>query len=295
MKSLRLLTLCLLIGSGAAWAGQAVDRTVAADADAVIAIENIAGSLTITGWDRNEIKITGTLGDDVEELTVEGSRDRFEIDVEIPEGRSYGKRDIDADLEMWVPSGSGLEIETVSASITVSGVNSWLELSSVSGNIEAAGGITEAEIESVSGSIRLTGENTVAEIESVSGNVALEGVGQAVDVSTVSGTISVEAREINRASFESVNGRIEFNGSLASDARFSAECHASNVVLTLPAAIGASFEISTFSGNIDSDFGGTVERTSRYAPGKRSEFSTGDGGARVSIETFSGNVEVRKQ
>lgn len=295
MKTIKLLTLCLLIGSSPVWAGQAVDRTVAADADAAIEIENIAGSLTITGWDRNEIKITGTLGDDVEELTVEGQRDRFEIGVEIPEGRGFGKRDIDANLEIRVPSGSGLEIETVSASISVSGVNSWLELSSVSGNIEATGGITEAEIESVSGSIRLTGDNSVAEIESVSGNVELEGVGQAVDVSTVSGTISVKAREINRASFESVNGRIEFDGTLSSSARFSAECHASNVVLMLPAATGASFEISTFSGNIDSEFGGTVERTSRYAPGKRSEFSTGDGGARVSIETFSGNVEVRKK
>ena len=53
--------------------------------------------------------------------------------------------------------------------------------------------------------------------------------------------------------------------------------------------------ISTFSGNIDSAFGGTVERTSRYAPGKRSEFSTGGGGARVSIESFSGNVELLKK
>jgi len=66
------------------------------------------------------------------------------------------------------------------------------------------------------------------------------------------------------------------------------------VVLTLPDSTSASFEISTFSGNIHSDFGGSVERTSRYTPGKRSEFSTGDGG-RVSVETFSGNVELKKR
>ena len=179
--------------------------------------------------------------------------------------------------------------------MTISGVNSWLDLASVSGNLEAAGNITEAELESVSGSIRLSGDNSVAEAESVSGNIRLEGVGRAVEVSTVSGAITVKAATVNRASFESVSGGIEFEGSLASNGRLDAECHSSNVVLALPASTSATFEISTFSGNIESDFGGTVERTSRYAPGKRSEFTTGSGGGRVSIETFSGNVELRKK
>jgi DUF4097 and DUF4098 domain-containing protein YvlB len=294
MRTFNLLALCLLICAGAAWAGETVDRTVAADHDVAIEIENIAGSIKITGWDKNEIKVTGALGDDVEELRIEGSRDHFEIEVEIPEGRSFSKRDIDSDLEIWVPQGSGLDVESVSALISVSGVNSWLELSSVSGNIEATGSITEAELETVSGSIRLSGSNTVVEAESVSGEVDLEGVGRAVDVSTVSGAMMIKGGEVNRASFESVAGRIEFEGSLAQGSRLDAECHSCNVVLALPASTSASFEISTFSGNIDSDFGGSVERTSRYAPGKRSEFSTGDGG-RVSVETFSGNVELKKR
>ena len=295
MKTLNLLAFCLLIGSGAAWAGQAVDRTVAADKDATIEIENVAGSLRITGWDRNEIKITGTLGDDVEELRLDGQRDRFEIDVEIPEGRSFGKRDIDSDLEIWVPTGSGLDVETVSAPITVTEVASWLKLSSVSGNIDASGMITEAELETVSGSIQLNGSNTVADVESVSGTIDLQGLGRAVDASTVSGTITARGAELNRASFETVAGGIEFEGSIAKSGRFEASCHSGNVVLALPASTSAVFNVSTFSGNIDSEFGGTVERTSRYAPSRRSEFSTGAGEGRVSIETFSGNVILKRQ
>ena len=72
MKTLNLFVLCLLIGAGSAWGGQTVDRTMAADHDATIEIEILAGSISITGWDKNEIKITGTIGDDVEELRIEG-------------------------------------------------------------------------------------------------------------------------------------------------------------------------------------------------------------------------------
>ncbi len=295
MKPLNLLVLCFLIGAGSAWGGQTVDRTVAADHDAAIEIEILAGSISITGWDKNEIKITGTLGDDVEELRIEGERDHFEIEVKIPRGRDHGERDVDAVLEIWVPMGSGLEVETVSAPITVTGVKSWLKLSSVSGNLEASGAITEAELETVSGSIRLSGSNTVAEVESVSGGVDLEGVGRSVDVSTVSGTMTVKSGEVNRASFESVAGGIEFEGSLAEGGRLEAECHSCNVVLVLPASTSAVFDISTFSGNIDSELGGTVERPSRYTPGRQSEFSTGDGTGRVSVETFSGNVILKKK
>ncbi len=294
-KTLNLMALCLLMGTGSAWGDQAVDRTVVADHDAVIEIENLAGSLTITGWDKNEIKVTGTLGDDVEELRIEGDGDHFEIEVEIPSGRGFGRREVDAELEIWVPMGSGLEVETVSATITVVGVNSWLRLSSVSGNIEASGAITEAEFESVSGSIRMSGSNTAVEAESVSGGVDLEGVGRSVDVSTVSGSMTIRGGEVDRVSLESVAGGIEFEGSLAEGGRLEAECHSCNVVLVLPASTSAVFEISTFSGNIDSELGGTVERSSRYAPGRQSEFSIGDGNGRVSVETFSGNVTLRQR
>ncbi len=295
MRTLNLLTLWLLIGAGSAWGGQTVDRTVAADQDATIEIESVTGSLRITGWDKNEIKVTGTLGDDVEELRIEGEGDHFEIEVEIPQGRSSRKRDIDAELEIWVPMGSHLEVETVSAPITVVGVNSSLELSSVSGGIDASGAITEVEFESVSGSIRLSGSNTAAEVESVSGIVDLEGVGRVLDVSIVSGTVTIKSGEVNRASFESVAGSIEFEGSLAKGGRLEVESHSANVVLVLPASTSAVFEISTFSGNISSELGGTVERTGRYTPGRRSEFSTGDGNGRVSIESFSGNVTLKRR
>ena len=58
-------------------------------------------------------------------------------------------------------------------------------------------------------------------------------------------------------------------------------------------AVEHALEVETFAGDIRSDFGGEVRRTSRYAPGRELYHSTGSD-AKISVETFSGNVYLGK-
>jgi hypothetical protein len=106
MKKTTLLLTALALVTGAAWAGEQVDVTKAASASPAVDIENLAGSVRVTGWDRQEIKVTGVLGDDTEGLDFSGGPDSFEIEVEIPHGYGGRHRDLDSDLEIWLPFGS---------------------------------------------------------------------------------------------------------------------------------------------------------------------------------------------
>ena len=55
----------------AAFAGSdSIDRKVAADATGEVVISNVAGTIDVRGWDRNEVKVTGTLGRGVERVDV---------------------------------------------------------------------------------------------------------------------------------------------------------------------------------------------------------------------------------
>ncbi len=295
MKKL-LLLMAIALASSAAWAGESVDVTKSASATPTVEIENLAGSVKIHGWDREEIKVTGVLGDDTEGLDFSGSNDNFDIEVEIPD--SYGRRhrDLDSDLEIWLPAGSSLAVETVSASIRVSGVNGRLELESVSGEVSVEGAPTSADVETVSGGIELSGSETLAIAESVSGKIELSGVAGRVEAATVSGSIRVEASDIEQGEFEAVSGSVRFTGALSPGARLSAESHSGSVVLNLPADTSARFQVETFSGSINNGFGGgEAERTSRYAPGKRLDFTIGSGDAQVSVESFSGSVTLNPQ
>lgn len=283
------------LAPGAALGDVEVNRTLEAAANATIEIENTSGEITIRGWDRNEVSVSGWIGDDVEELVVEGGRNSIVIEVEIEGGRGWRSRDTDADLEIMVPRGARLEVETVSASIDVTDFDGRLEAESVSGGIDVSGTLNLAELETVSGSIEMIGANTRTSAESVSGSIRIEGAADRVEATTVSGRVEVEAGEIHRGDFESVSGSVSVECSLSPEARLEAGSHSGNVTVTLPGDLSASFEATSFSGSIDNDFGPEAERTSKWVPSKSLEFTTGGGDAEVILETFSGNIRIRRK
>jgi DUF4097 and DUF4098 domain-containing protein YvlB len=292
MKTLQTLLPSLLLAlllTPAVQAAKPVDETRAANPDARISIENVAGSVRVTGWDRNEVHVTGTVGDATDGLSVTGGPDHLSIEVEIPRG-NHGGGDVSADLEIQVPAGCQLEVETVSASIDATELSGRAELSSVSGSITLAGRPSGAEVETVSGAIQIRGSGTPVDVESVSGSITLTGVAGQVDVSTVDGSIEVTADEIRQGDFEAVSGDIRISGALAAGAELDIEGHSSSVTLAVPSGTSARFDVTTFSGDIDNGLGPAAESAGGYAPGKTLEFTLGSGSAEVSIETFSGNV-----
>lgn len=289
--------LAATLAAGLASASQTVDRTLPADPGAVVEIDIISGSVDVTGWDRPEVRVTGTVGDDVEELVVSGGGSRIEIEIDFPDGRRgwRGRQDLDAYLKISVPAGSRLEIETVSAPIEVKQVSGRIEAESVSGSVRVSGRPASVDAETVSGAITVDGAATQVSAESVSGSVRLTGVAGRLDAETVSGSLVVRAEVLDRIDVESVSGSLEIEGALAPRAQVEISSHSGNVTLRLPASVSASFDVSTFSGSIRNEFGPAAERTDRWAPGKRLEFTAGAGDAEVSIETFSGSVHLVKK
>ena len=295
MKALiQIMVLGLFLAQGPIWAAQQVDETRSANPDAQVEIDVISGSIQITGWDREEIAIKGTVGDDVEALDISTSDGRISIDLDIPDNWGNRHKNIDVDLEISVPKGIRLEVETISARIDATNLSGTVDLASISGGIAVSGALERASVETVSGGIEIHGEQTRFETESVSGSIHLTGATERVEASTVSGQIKVSGESVERAQFESVAGRIEFRGSLSTGARLDADIHSGGVLLELPADTSARFEIETFSGSIENEFGPAAERSDRYSPGKWLKFTTGDGDAEINVESFSGTVRLKK-
>ncbi len=282
-----------LLGVPGTLSARQVERTLEATAEATVEIENTSGSVRVRGWDKLEVYVEASVGDDVEELSIEGGRNHIQIEVEIPDRGGWRNRDLDSRLEIWVPHGARLDIETVSASIEVDDFRGRIEAESVSGNVEVAGTPARVDLESVSGSIRVEGVKSHAVVETVSGSIRLDGVANRVEASTVSGSIDVEAGVLERGDFETVSGTVEVVCGVGRGARIDASSHSGNVVLEIPSDVSASFEATTFSGRIENDFGQEPRRESKWVPSKSLEFSTGGGSAEITLETFSGSVRIR--
>lgn len=271
-----------------------VNRKIDASRDGHINVSNISGSVTVNGWTRNEVEVTGTLGRNVEELIFERDGDDILVKVKVPKN---GGRGIDSDLRISVPQNSSIDIGTVSADIDVTNVTGEQSLHTVSGDVTTEFTGADLTAESVSGDVEVSGDNADGEIEAntVSGDVTLFRVGGEVVGESVSGDVIVDEGAFTRAALSTVNGEIVFQGELRKDGRLSIETINGSVDVDFAGDVSARFEVDTFNGQIRNCFGPKAERTSKYAPGWELEFTEGDGDGRVEISTMNGGVNICKR
>lgn len=287
-----LFLLLLLLVAGTAFADRSVDETRSLDPGGTLEISSISGSVTVVGG-AGQVEITGTVGDDVEELEIEGGGDRLSIRVKTP--RNGGSHmDLEAHLTIRAPSDARLEVQTVSASISVEAMDERLELQTVSGEIRAESRPRVLSAQTVSGTIHTVGALERAEVQSVSSSIELGEITGRLQAATVSGGLVLTGGSLEEADLSTVSGDVEISTVLPAGAELSINSHSGAVVLALGGSASARFDVTTFSGDIDNALSSdTAERTSKYAPGKTLEFSVGGGSARVDINTFSGNVRIR--
>jgi DUF4097 and DUF4098 domain-containing protein YvlB len=291
MVTLLASVLCIVLVAAAV--ARPIDERRAAAPDVRVTVENLNGTVSVEGWDREEVEVTGDLDEDAEELEFEGSERRLRIEVHYP--RHSRNIHADTELNIKVPTGASVRVEVINAPIDVAGVEGELELEAVNGDITVSGEPSSLRAETVNGDVEVVAQTQSAEVSTVGGRILLEGVSGEVAAATVGGSIRVRGGEFNSAEFGSVSGDIEFLGDLNPNGRFDFESHNGDVVLELPADVSAEFDVNTFSGDIDNDFGPTGQRKSRHGPGRELYFSTGGGDARVDINTFSGDVRILKR
>ena len=113
MKRAALVLATVLAGPAWVAAQTPVDKSRPAAAEGKVSIENMSGSVKVTGWDRAEVQVKGTVGSGGE-LSFDGSEKQTTIEVEAEHGNPMG---IKSDLEVFVPAGSSVSIEGFQATI----------------------------------------------------------------------------------------------------------------------------------------------------------------------------------
>ncbi len=272
-------------------ADKEVNRSLDAVADGEIMIYNTSGSIEIVGWSRNSIKLEAYLGDDVEELVFERDGDEILIKVKVP-NRHWG--DIDADLKIYAPEHSSIEVSGVSADIEVEDIRGELSLETVSGDVEVSGAESDVGAESVSGDIEVSGNGKEADTNAgtVSGDVVLTNLAGNIAGASVSGDVEIDGGSYREAYVESVSGDLSFFADLQNGGELTMESVNGTIEVEFSNKVSARFEIETFNGDIDNCFGPQAERSSRYSPGLELSFTVGDGDSEVSIETLNGDVYI---
>jgi DUF4097 and DUF4098 domain-containing protein YvlB len=285
---------CTLLAIAVPWtlvhARRAIEEHRAAEPQGEVEIVNVSGKVEVDGWDRNEVEVTGSAGDNVERVDVLSGGTRTSIHVVTRSSRSWGL-DGEANLVVHVPAKSTVTATLVSADFKVTGVAGDLKLQTVSGQLSGdAGGDVRAG--TVSGDVLLTARAAkTIEIKTISGDIHLTGGGGDVDITTVSGSATLELADVTRARFKSVSGDLTAALALLADGQIESESVSGDVSFKFAGAPAAQFDVQSFSGDINNCFGPKPVE-SRYGPGSRLSFKNGEGHGNVRINTKSGDVRL---
>lgn len=269
-----------------------IDTTIAFSPSGSIDLELVAGSMTVTTWARNEVRVVANATGDAH---IEFDATRSHLDLEQSRRGRWGSRDGGGSVtyQVTVPAGVRGTLGAVSGSIDVAGVRGGLEVSNVSGAVAVRDVGESVSVEAVSGRIDLTNVQGDAHVESVSGGIGISNVSGSLSAESVSGAITMAGVRGARVRANTVSGRLDFAGGIDPSGHYDFESHSGRVTLRLASNASATVSVDTFSGSVSSDYPGAVRRSGGDDDeGRTYEYTLGRGDARVRVETFSGTVLI---
>lgn len=283
MRNVRLaglLTLAALLAPGWVDAQSPLNERLPAARDGTVKITSAIGTITVHGWERDSVAVTGDLGDPASRLEFSSEGREARIRVVLPEAA-------DADraprLVVRVPKGSHVAVRSSTGDIEVREVEGAVDLESVSGGIAVSGWPRMVYAETAAGEIEIEAVTKVIRATSLNGDVTVSGARGYIEVSTVGGRARVVGAQVWEGEVKTVSGDIVFEGSFDPSGSFNFESHSGDIEVSVPADARIDFDITTIlSDRVTNDFAPSAERT----------FSIGGGGTRVRIKSFKGQVRV---
>ena len=270
--------------------GPAIDETRSLKSNGRVSVNNVAGIIEVTTWDRNEVSVGGRLGSSDDKLEISGDTNELNLIVRLPKKARNGH---DTVLELRVPANARIDLETVSADVVVSGSKGPVKVNTVSGDVALALGASDVSVQTVSGDVKLKAPSTHTRLNSISGDLDLEGLSGQLSLETVSG--NVELRRGGRFSdlkLKSVSGDLRLDVALTDAAQVASQTLSGGITMIVPQALSGTALLKSFSGDVHCEGATTVDNHG----GKKREYVWGDGrGARIELSSFSGDIRVERK
>ena len=266
-----------------------LDTTLALARGGLVDLSLVSGEILVTGAARGDVRIVAT--SERGELELDASASRIVLAV-----RSRRNHAGETHYEVTVPFGARVIGRAVSGEVNIRGTQGAVEAHSVSGDVIVDDTRGATTLESVSGEVRGSRIGGDLDVRSVSGDVDLDDVRGDAHVETVSGSITLPRAASRDVRMETVSGDIQYGGTIEPTGRYEFRSHSGDVMLTLPSNVSAEVGVETFSGDLETDFPLTLQPGAREigVREQRFDFTLGAGGARITAQTFSGDIHLER-
>jgi DUF4097 and DUF4098 domain-containing protein YvlB len=261
-----------------------LDTSLSLARGGIVELEGTDGEFLVTGWDRDDVQIRATIEDG--DLRLDATSSRIQL-------KSLGMGGSDVRYEVSVPAGTRVLLTGRSVDMSVRGTRGDVEAHTQNGDIA----ITDAasiEVDALNGDVELRTVDRVR-VNLVSGDVRIDGGRGPVEANTVSGNVDLHRMTARSVTANTTSGDVFFEGQIDASGRYDFMSHSSNVVVRLPADVSAAVMLQTYSGEIESDFPIVLESGATMGGHpRRFDFRIGNGGARITMTSFSGAVRLER-
>jgi hypothetical protein len=265
---------------------QATDTTLTVRPNGLLELENYnGGRIVIRSWDRNEVRLRARHGPRV---SIDISRDGSQISVD-PEARRGLPGPVDFDITL--PRRFSVNIDAMTSDIDIADIEGDIDAENINGNILVTRVTGRVSASSVEGTV--TFRNTQGDVaaETVNRNVEITDHEGDVDAETVNGSVILRGIRSTAVKAETVNGSVQYDGEFRASGSYDLSTHNGSITVTVPDGTNASVTVETYQGQVESDFPISIRNTRGR---ERMTFTIGDGGARLALSSFGGNIRLRR-
>ena len=260
---------------------QQADTTFAVDASR-LEVTQLEGVVSVSGWDRNEMRVQATYDEDEGRLDIRQSGGTIHVSA-----KGERRKPVYAELELSVPRGIALEITGVSLEVGIEGSAGSVSVSTAEGEILLDGGSDNVTLNTGDGAIYVANASGNITLETTEGDVSVANSSGVLAVSAEDGAALLDGIESDDVAVNVTEGEISYYGTIADGGRYMLSTDDGDLYMRVPVGTNAQFSVTLPDGLFEADFPITIEgdETQFY-------FTLGTGTALVELSSFDGDVRL---
>jgi hypothetical protein len=261
------------------------DRTIAVTRGSRLIVNNDMGEVVVRTWDRDSVRLQAVHA----AKTVVDAQTAGNV-VTVRSRPTGPSRSVDYDITVpaWMPvraSGEALYIG-------IEGVQGEVSAETVRGDIVIRGGAGTISAKSIQGEIIVEHSKGRITASSVNEAIRITGAAGEITAETTNGDIILSKVEARALDISTVNGDLRYEGGVPRGAHFKFITHNGDVTMYVPEDLSATFTVRLYHGEVQSYL--PVKPVGELRRGRRATYVFGSGEADVEIESFGGEVRLRR-
>ena len=263
---------------------QQTDTTIAVEPGTRLSVNNYGGEVVVRAWAENRVRVRAS----------HSSRTRVEIgrgsqSVTVRTEGYRGPPQL-TDMEISVPRWMPLNLSGVYTHMTIEGMDANVAAETVEGDVSLVGGTGAVTIKSVEGEVTVRGAKGRVDVGSIEGEIRISETTAEIVAETVDGDIILQGIDAPAVDANTVDGDIYYDGAIKNGGRYRFASHDGDLTISVAERANVSVAVSTFDGEFDASFPVQITETRK----RRFMFTIGNGSARLELETFDGDIRLRR-